>query len=204
MSRPPTASSRLARRGLFLTTALLGLGLIGTGWTSYRGAAALAETVSQGQAERLLERMRDERARHGGSSPHEAFAALIANHAGEGLRAVALVDHDGDILASSGALTAGPFTPEELGPTRVFRRLGDRMRVVAPAPPLPPPRSEPGWRPPPPPPPPHGEPRMVLEFEPILAVELRDARHAHARVERSRGAAARRRGGRARATRATR
>jgi two-component system, NtrC family, sensor histidine kinase HydH len=171
MSRPPNASSRLARRGLFLTTALLGLGLIGTAWTSYRGAAALAETVSQGQAEHLLEAMREARPRRGEPPAREMFAALMANHAGEGLRAAALVDHDGNVLASSGALTAGPFTPEELGPSRVFRRLGDRMRVVAPAPP-PPPWSEPGWRPPPPPTPPRGEPRMVLEFEPILAVEL--------------------------------
>ena len=42
MSRAPTVSSRLARRGLFVTAALLGLGLIATAWTAYRGAEALA------------------------------------------------------------------------------------------------------------------------------------------------------------------
>ena len=168
MSRPLHASSRFAQRGLFVTTALLGLGLVGTAWTSYRGAEALAETVSQGQAERLLEIMREERPRRGDPPSREAFASLLAQHAGEGLRAFALIDPEGRVLASAGARKAAPFTPEELGPGRAFRRLGDRMRVVAPAPRPPPPPSAPSWRPPPP----LGEPRMVLEFEPILAVEL--------------------------------
>jgi len=170
MSRP-TASSRFARQGLFVTTALLGLGLIGTAWTSYRGAEALAETVSQGQAERLLVIVREERPRRGGPPPNEAFAALLAQHAGEGLRAIAFIGPAGRVEASAGELLTVPLSDEELGPGRAFRRLGDRMRVVAPAPPPPPPWAAPGWRPPAPPSP-RGEPRLVLEFEPLLAVEL--------------------------------
>lgn len=169
MSRP-TASSRFARQGLFVTTALLGLGLLGTAWMSYRGAEALGETVSQGQAERLLEIARTERPRRGGPPPQDAFAALLAHHAGEGLRAVAFVDPMGAVLTSAGELTPAPFSDEELGPGRAFRRLGGRVRVVAPAPPPPPPSwIGPSRRPPPPPP---GEARLVLEFEPSLAVEL--------------------------------
>jgi two-component system, NtrC family, sensor histidine kinase HydH len=172
MSRPPTASSRLARRGLFVTTALLGLGLIATAWTSYRRVEALAETVSQGQAERLLQIVREEGPRRGEPPSSEAIASLIANHAGEGLRAVALVDPSGRVVASVGELTATPLSAEELGPGRAFRRLGDRMRVVAPgAPPHPPPFA-PDWMPPPPPPPGFGLPRVVLEFEPSFADEL--------------------------------
>jgi two-component system sensor histidine kinase HydH len=169
MSRPPTASSRLARRGLFVTTALLGLGLIATAWTSYRGAEALAETVSQGQAERLLQLVREEGPRRGEPPSSEALASLIANHAGEGLRAVALLDPSGRVVASVGALTAIPLSDAELGPGRAFRRLGDRVRVVAPGAPPPPPSFAQDWRPPPPG---FGLPRMVLEFEPSLADEL--------------------------------
>jgi hypothetical protein len=171
MSRPPTASRRLARRGLFVTTALLGLGLIGTAWTSYRGADALAETVSQGQAERLLQIVREEGLRRGEPPLPEALASLIANHAGEGLRAVALLGPSGRVVASAGELSATPLSAEELGRGRAFRRLGDRMRVVAPGAP-PPPSFAPERMPPRPPPPGLGMPRMVLEFEPSLADEL--------------------------------
>ena len=166
MSRPRTTSPRLARRGLFVTTALLGLGLIATAWTSYRGAGALAETVSQGQAERLLQIVREEEPRRGGPPRREEIASLIANHAGEGLRAVALLDPSGRVVASAGELSATPLSAEELGPGRAFRRLGDRMRVVTP-PPL-----APEGMPPRPPPPGPGMPRLVLEFEPSFADEL--------------------------------
>ncbi|MFS8069555.1 MAG: hypothetical protein ACMG6S_24590, partial [Byssovorax sp.] len=131
MSRPPTVSRRLARRGLFVTTALLGLGLIATAWTSHRGADALAETVSQGQAERLLQIVREEGPRRG-EPPGEALASLIANHGGEGLRAVAFLDPSGHVVASVGELTKAPLSAEELSRGRAFRRLGDRIRVVAP------------------------------------------------------------------------
>ncbi|MEO5730116.1 MAG: ATP-binding protein, partial [Byssovorax sp.] len=157
--------------GLFVTTALLGFGLIATAWTSYRGADALAETVSQGQAERLLQIVRDEGPRRGEPPQPEALASLITNHAGEGLRAVAFLDRSGHVVASAGELTATPISAEELGRDRTFRRLGDRMRVVTPGAP-PPPASAPEWMPPRPPPPGLGPPRVVLEFEPSLADEL--------------------------------
>ena len=180
MSRAPTVSSRLARRSLFIIAVLLGLGLIATAWTAYRGAEALAETVSQGQAERLLEIARVAGPRRGEPPSSEQLAALITDHAGEGLRAVALLDGAGRTLASAGQLSAVPLSDEELGPGRAFRRLGDRMRVVTPGgPPRPPPPGPMDWPSPPPParspspPPGSGPPRMVLEFEPSLAIELR-------------------------------
>lgn len=172
MSRATTVSSRLARRGLFVTAALLGLGLIATAYTAYRGVEALAETVSQGQAERLLEIVRVEGPQRGERPTNAAFASLIPDHAGEGLRAVALLDPAGRVVASAGVLSAIPLSDVELGPGRAFRRLGDRMRVVAPGPPPhPPPPPEIDWLPPPPPPG-FGTPRLVLEFEPSLAGEL--------------------------------
>ena len=173
MSRAPTVSSRLARRGLFVTAALLGLGLCATAWTGYRGAEALAETVSQGQAERLLEIVRVEGSRRNQRPSSEALASLIPDHANEGLRAVAMLDPSGRVVASAGALSSIPLSDEELGLGRTFRRLGDRMRVVAPGPPPHgPPPSPPDADWPPPPPPGFGMPRLVLEFEPNLAGEL--------------------------------
>jgi two-component system sensor histidine kinase HydH len=175
MSRAPTVSSRLARRGLFVTAALLGLGLIATAWTAYRGAEALAETVSQGQAERLLAIVRVEGPRRGERPSSAALASLLPDHAGDGLRAVAMLDPSGRVVAAAGALSSAPLSDEELAPGRTFRRLGDRIRVVAPGPPPhappPPPPAEMDWLPPPPPPG-FGSPRLVLEFEPNLAVEL--------------------------------
>jgi two-component system, NtrC family, sensor histidine kinase HydH len=173
MSRAPTVSSRLARRGLFVTAALLGLGLIATAWTAYRGAEALAETVSQGQAERLLEIVRVEGPRRGEPPSSAMFASLLANHAGEGLRAIALLDPSARVVASVGELSRVPLSDEELGPGRAFRRLDDRMRVVAPGPPPHPPPPPPSDWMPPPPPPGFGTFRLVLEFEPSLADELR-------------------------------
>jgi two-component system sensor histidine kinase HydH len=177
MSRAPTVSSRLARRGLFVTAALLGLGLIATAWTAYRGAEALAETVSQGQAERLLEIVRVEGPRRGERPSNAALASLLPDHADDGLRAVAMLDPSGRVVASAGVLSSVPLSDEELGPGRTFRRLGDRLRVVAPGPPPhgpPPPSSEMDWLLPPPriPQPGFGMPRLVLEFEPSLAGEL--------------------------------
>ena len=173
MSRAPLVSSRLAQRGLFVTAALLGLGLIATAWTAYRGAEALAETVSQGQAERLLAIVRVAGPRRFEQPSSAALASLITDHAGEGLRAVALLDPSGRVLASAGELSEVPLSDEELGPGRAFRRLGERMRVVTPGGPphRPPPPMD--WMSPPPPRPGFGPPRMVLEFEPSLASELR-------------------------------
>ena len=103
-----------------VTAALLGLGLVATAWTAYRGAEALAETVSQGQAERLLEIVRVEGTGRGEPPRSAAFASVLADHAGEGLRAVALLDPSGRVVASVGELSPVPLSDKELGPGARF------------------------------------------------------------------------------------
>src|SRR4051812_9229850 len=97
----PSASSRLARQGLFVTALLLGLGLSVTAWVSWRGAAALVGTVSQGQAEHFLQALR-ERSTPFGPPSSELLATFLREHEAEGLRALTVLEPDEVVLATAG------------------------------------------------------------------------------------------------------
>ena len=148
---------------LAVIVALAGL-LVGTSVSSYRGDRALTEALVVGEGERLFGLLREP-----GSGPPQvgppSIAGLIAHQprlAGEGLRRVAVLGRADEVLAESGdaAVEAEGLAS---GVVRMMRPLH-----------LPPPRGEPPPRGGPPPPPPKDGPpmRLVLEYEPRLALDL--------------------------------
>ena len=153
---PLPTQGNLARHGLLIVALAAALGLLATGWSSRRGAQALADTVNQGQAEGFLRAMR-ERARDLQGRPRSGdFAWFLEAYGGEGLRGIGLVDEDGTLHTQAGTLT-NKAVPKRLAPGPYVERVDDMVRVFSP-----PPRETPGHpRPGPPgdwPPPPGGGP----------------------------------------------
>lgn len=146
---------------LAVIVALAGL-LVGTSVSSYRGDLALTEALVEGEGERLFHLLREPRPGSGPPRPGPpSFEALLANQpslADQGVRRVAVLGRAGELLGESGEAAV-----EHEGLARGV------VRIVRP---LHPPR---GDRPPPPPPPQgvDGPPmRLVLEYEPRLALDL--------------------------------
>lgn len=160
--------------------------LITTAWRGRETSLRLAVIVEQGMAVSFMTAIR--RAAHGPPSDSAVLQTLLAQHAHEGLRAIALVESDGRLAFTAGTLDATPVDVDRPGMVHV----GGRVRHLAPLPALdrPSPRMMPGLpgfdgRPPglpgfddrtPGPPsfdgrPPRSMMRPLIEFEPLLARE---------------------------------
>jgi len=135
-----------------VVVALAGL-LVGTSVSSYRGDMALTEALIEGEGERLFLALR-ERLPPGPPRPAQLLAAQPAL-ASEGLRRVVVLGREDEELAAAGepALAGDPLTS---GVARLIRPLHPLH---------PPPRM---------PAPPDGKvpARILLEFEPRLALDL--------------------------------
>lgn len=189
-----------ARHGILATALLLGLTLVLTTWFAWRNAAALTDTVSEGQGELYLRAFHDF---HGDHRPEEAFRKVLEAYAESGLRGGGCYTVDGKFQVYAGVFE--PPLPEAKDRTggRALYRVGNHYRVVVHLPPGGPPlRHAPdGSRPPPrfpppgkhpfpappdlsgemPEPPNDGPPpflqersfdALAFEFEPLLATGL--------------------------------
>jgi len=145
---------------LAVVVALAGL-LVGTSLSSYRGDRALTEALVAGEGERLFHRLRElprpESAQAGPPRPEQLVAGQAAL-AAEGLLRVAVIGADGGLLAES-----GPAAAE-----------GDALvtgvaRLERPLHPPRPPHPQRGAAPPAKDGPPA---RLLLEYEPRLAMDL--------------------------------
>ena len=145
---------------LAVVVALAGL-LVGTSLSSYRGDRALTEALVAGEGERLFHRLRElprpEPAQAGPPRPEQLVAGQAAL-AAEGLLRVAVIGADGGLLAES-----GPAAAE-----------GDALvtgvaRLERPLHPPRPPHPQRGAAPPAKDGPPA---RLLLEYEPRLAMDL--------------------------------
>jgi len=170
---------------MLVVAVLLALGLLGSAAHSEWAARDLAEAVTRSQAEGLMRSLRWEAAEASAEGPgpaREALEAALADHAEEGLRFVALVDPEGEIIASAGDKTAE--IPETPPPPFLVGALGARRVAAAPAQPMHPmgglgPHGPRGPHGPHGPPGPHGlrPPLFFVEFEPQLERRmLADAR----------------------------
>lgn len=158
--------------------------LITTAWRGRQTSLRLAVIVEQGMAESFMTAIR--RASQGPPSDPAVLQALLAQHADDGLRAIALVDPEGRAVFAAGALDPTPVDADHPGMVHV----GGRVRYLAPMPALdrrPPgrmpglpgfdgrPPGMPGFVDPPPGPPgfdgrpPRAMGRPLVEFEPLLA-----------------------------------
>lgn len=148
--------ARVHEAGFLAVIVALAALLVGTSVSSYRGDLALMEALVEGEGERLFHLLRDPGPGGPRGGPPPALELLIANQpalAPEGLRRVAVLGRGGELLAESGE-----------PPTASAGLASGVVRIVRPLHPppgsMPPPRGE-------------GPPmRLVLEYEPRLALDL--------------------------------
>lgn len=145
--------TRVHEAGFLAVIVVLAGLLVGTSVSSYRGDMALTEALVEGEGERLFHLLREVPGGppRGGPPPYAALVANAPNLADEGVRRVTVLGREDEVLAESGA--GGP------GLARIVRPL----------------HGPPGSGPPPPPPDEiKGPPmRLILEYEPRLATDLR-------------------------------
>jgi len=155
-----------ARWGWLATTLLLGASLVATAWVGRQRAIAAKSTLDRGQAEVLLESVR-QFVRADQALPDDArLDSLLRLRQEGGLRFLSLSDSNAAVVATAGtpigpaaetddASFRGPLTIED---------LGDRLRLRAVTLPARPPGEPRG---------PRGRPPvMTIEFEPLVAHRL--------------------------------
>ncbi len=189
-----SALGRWARRGLVGAALLMVAALVVTAWSSYANVDNATSTLSWGQGISLLNGL--ERSLRGLSGPpsDEDLESVLAENNEAGLRYLGLFTPDGRPIAQAGTPHDGSDSVlSDLGrePRRVLTR-GSRVRMIlhTPGPPPrrplpgddglgPPPVTGPSGRVPPPPgmlgrdPRPDHAPVLAIEFEPLVAKELR-------------------------------
>lgn len=154
------ARSRAARWGLLASSLALGAVLFGTTYWSHRSALDLRRALARGQADLLIEASR----KVDGDTPGMSRADLeeiLESQRGRGLRYIALVRQDGEVVVSAGEKAE---TTRLEGRPGELQDFGERMLLIAPPPRLrfPPPPLHAARRP----------PQLMLEFEPTLANAL--------------------------------
>jgi two-component system sensor histidine kinase HydH len=150
---------------LGVAVALAGL-LVFASVSSWRGDAALTEVLAHGEGERTFHALRD-RLPPDRPPGADELAAAVAALAPAGLRHVAILGRAGETLLAAGAPTPGAIDPlASPGPIAPGSVLVIFRPLHPPGPPPGPPSAE--HRPPRPP------PRVRIEYEPHLALDLRE------------------------------
>lgn len=186
MTRARRASTRLAGWSVVVAFVLIGAALLLTVWTTRAAVEEASEAVRHGQATTLAHAVRADLFGFDGLPTSDELAKLLAAHADEGLRYIALASGSEGVLAEAGTALGGPLVlPEHEAPghgplpsMRGFKMSGGRMRLMVPLGSLG--AAGPGGRPGHPLPLP---PRMrrtplwhtIIEVEPVQANQLRGA-----------------------------
>lgn len=176
--RPSTKIALLSRWSLIGATILMGIALLATVWSTYRGVHDASQTLMRGQADVFRDSIRVLMADQEESAADNdaALATILDEHAGDGLRYIAILGRNGRVIAAAGEPlgTATDLAAATAAGTPV--EVGDRVRVVFRGPRKRRPHHGaredrwPRWR----------APRvralpLVIEFEPSVAVALRTA-----------------------------
>jgi two-component system sensor histidine kinase HydH len=118
---------RLARGALVAAMALMGAALLATAWAAYAGVRDASALMIRGQIGTLGGALRADLVELGRPAEAADLTELVAAHAGEGLRFVALLGAEG--VMAQGGTPSGTFEPARL-PLGVPMKVGDRVRVV--------------------------------------------------------------------------
>lgn len=151
------ATTSLTRWGLLATTIALGIAMIAASWANYNSARNARATLFRGQADILASAMR--RTLRPGSITEAELDTLLNEQSAAGLRYIALIDRDGNVVAGAGTPEPEPITPPVGGEGRSMEELNGRVRMLF----MPPPDRRHPERPR------HG---FVVEFEPVAAQQL--------------------------------
>lgn len=126
--------ARTARWGLLATTLLLGGALVASSLMSYAGSREAAESVARARAMDVFRAARRavRRASREGTGRQEVLEELLEEFGEEGLRYLALVGRQGEVLAEVGeSLTPGQ-PPAGSGRELAYEEVEGRVRLVSP------------------------------------------------------------------------
>jgi two-component system, NtrC family, sensor histidine kinase HydH len=161
MARTRARLLALARFGILLALFGLGVALVFSAWVSRRDAEMLSALLDRGQAESFFHTIPRIHERNRGHATIADLNQLLTDFRADGLRYLAEYDASGALLAEAGTY-AGPRQPLPRGRAGQPLVVGERVQVT-----FYPPRGPSG---------PHPSfelPDVVLEFEPLVANQLR-------------------------------
>lgn len=151
----------LARFGLMFALLGLAVALVFSAWVSRRDARMLSALIDRGQAESFFHALPRIHNHNRGHATEADLNQLLVDYGSEGLRYLAEFDDDGVLLAEAGQY-AGPARPLPTGQQGLPVVVGERVQVT--------------FRPPRGPDGPRADfdlPDLVMEFEPLVANQLR-------------------------------
>jgi len=145
-----------ARGGLLLALLALGVTLVVSAWSNRREVEQMSALLDRGQVDRFFRPIPRIHSQNGGPATSAELAELLAQFRREGLRYLVEYDADGEVVSEAGE-HAGSERPRPNVASLQPQLLGERVRVT--------------FRPPP-----NREelPILVMEFEPLVANQLRD------------------------------
>jgi len=117
---------------MLATTLVMGVALVITGLTTYLSNRDAADSVANARAMDIYHAVRRS-IRDGLDDPDATLAEILEESSEQGLRYVAMIGPEGELLVTAGeALSKGP-PPRNIGPPRVpsVTRIGDRLRIDA-------------------------------------------------------------------------
>jgi two-component system sensor histidine kinase HydH len=125
----------LGRFGLLASTVAMGGALVATSVAGFQGAQQAAEALLQSRSADVAFAVRHELRRSGADDP-AALEGILAELSEQEVRYVGMLDHEGAVVASAGrAMDVSPVEPGRArapaGPQVQWRRVGERIRVVA-------------------------------------------------------------------------
>ncbi|HWO20606.1 MAG TPA: ATP-binding protein [Kofleriaceae bacterium] len=156
---PPRRVTPLAGWSVVVVFLLIGIALLATVWSTRSSVLDASDAVGTGEALAIQQTVRASLADLEGTATSEDLAAIVREHAEEGLRYLALLDNRGGIVAAAGD-PIGTGSGEVVVRNRRLQEVGGRLRIQA--------RSlrrmrdgGRAWR-------------IVIELEPVQAGELRE------------------------------
>ncbi len=155
---PPRATTPLAGWSVVATFVLIGVALLATVWSTRSSVLNASDAVRRGQALAIEQAVRADIADLDAAPSSENLAAILADHADEGLRYLGMVEGHGEIVASAGK-AVGDAVDDATSPNRAMQEIDGRIRLTVRAFR----RMKAGGR----------TPRFVVEIEPVQANELR-------------------------------
>ncbi len=155
---PPRATTPLAGWSVVATFVLIGVALVATVWSTRSSVINASDALRDGQALAIERAVRADIADLDAVPSQEDLAAILRDHASEGLRYIGMLEGRGQIVAAAGE-PVGESMEDMAGPGRTTQIVEGRIRMSLRA--LR--RMKAGGR----------ATRYIVEIEPIQANELR-------------------------------
>jgi two-component system sensor histidine kinase HydH len=157
---PPRRVTPLAGWSVVAVFLLIGIALLATVWSTRTSVLDASEAVGRGEALAIQHTVRASLADLEGAATPDDLAAIVREHAEEGLRYLAILDTRGELVAQAGD-PIGTGGGQVVTRNRRLQEIGGRLRIQA--------RSlrrmrdgGRAWR-------------IVIELEPVQASELRES-----------------------------